>query len=87
MNSSITSLEVTISLILLHIWKTTNETAKNIPFPLSEGLRSCKVYQTFKCTLQAISCVLIVVRLRSSSFPGKTNVSFIQTKQMGSTLK
>lgn len=39
MNNSITSPEETISLILLHIWKTTNETAKKVPlFLLFKGL-------------------------------------------------
>lgn len=39
MNNSITGPEETISLILLHIWKTTNETAKTSPlFLLYEGL-------------------------------------------------
>lgn len=31
MSNSITNPEVTISLTLLHIWKTTNGTAKNVP--------------------------------------------------------
>lgn len=102
MNNSITSPEETISLISLHIWKTTSE-QKHPLVAFVEGTDHYSavwlVYRTWKCTLQAISCSHTVLwsphrggeRLYnptacSWSFIRQTNMSSLYLKQMDSPL-